>query len=263
MNKKYRNGFTKNALSGFYGVLSGALRMAVYPYELIKENPMQYVSMPKYNDTKKDKDDLKVVSLECFNKIINRFLQGSSFYVPLQIAFNTGMRAAEVCGLTWDCVDLNNKTITIDKILLKQGKGWVFGTPKTKSSNRIILIGNTLHNILKQHKKFQTENKLKYGQYYTENNFVYKNENGEPVTTDSLKYLSRVVNYELQISFNFHSLRHTHATMLLESGANIKDIQHRLGHSKLATTMDTYSHITNKLRQDSVDILESIVSKIK
>lgn len=142
LNKKYRNGFTKNTLSGFYGVLSGALRMAVYPYQLIKENPMQYVSMPKYNNTKKDNEELKVILLEDFNKIINRFPQGSSFYVPLQIAFNTGMRAAEVCGLTWDCVDLNSKTITIKKIIIKQGKEWVFGTPKTLSSNRTILIGN-------------------------------------------------------------------------------------------------------------------------
>lgn len=263
LNKKYRNGFTKNTLSGFYGVLSGALKMSVYPYQLIKENPMHYVSMPKYNDTKKDKEGLKVISLEDFNKIINRFPQGSSFYIPLQIAFNTGMRAAEVCGLTWDCVDLNRKTITVKKILIKQGREWTFGTPKTQSSNRTILIGKTLVSILKKHKKFQIENKLKYEQYYTENNFVCTKENGQSVTTDSLKYLSRIVNYELQISFNFHSLRHTHATMLLEAGANIKDIQCRLGHSKLSTTMDTYSHITDKLRQDSVDILESVISNIK
>ncbi|MCD3364009.1 site-specific integrase, partial [Clostridium botulinum D/C] len=50
LNKKYRNGFAKNTLSGFYGVLSGALRMAVYPYQLIKENPMQYVTMYKRQD---------------------------------------------------------------------------------------------------------------------------------------------------------------------------------------------------------------------
>ena len=84
-------------------------------------------------------------------------------------------------------------------------------------------------------------------------------ENGELVTTDSLKYLSRVVNYELKINFSFHSLRYTHATMLLESGANIKDIQERLGHSKLATTMDTYSHVTDRMKHDTVDIFESII----
>lgn len=263
LNKKYRNGFAKNTLSNFYGVLSGALKMAVYPYKLIKENPMTYVTMPKYNNINNDKDDLKILSLENFKEIINRFPEGSNFYIPLQIAFNTGMRAAEVCGLTWDCIDLKNNTITIKKIIIYKNKEWIFGTPKTKSSYRTILIGNTLVNILKHHKKYQIKNKLKYGKHYTLSNFVCTKENGELVTTNSLKYLSRVVNYELQIPFNFHSLRHTHATMLLESGANIKDIQKRLGHSKLATTMDTYSHVTKNLSKDSVAKFESIISSIK
>ncbi|ENK0556072.1 site-specific integrase [Clostridium botulinum] len=263
LNKKYRNGFAKNTLSNFYGVLSGALKMAVYPYQLIKENPMTYVTMPKYNDINNDKDDLKILALKDFKKIIERFPEGSNFYIPLQIAFNTGMRAAEVCGLTWDCIDLKNNSITIEKIIIYKNKEWVFGTPKTKTSNRTILIGNTLVNILKYHKKHQYENKLKYGTFYTNSNFVCTKENGELITTNSLKYLSRVVNYELQIPFNFHSLRHTHATMLLEAGANIKDIQQRLGHSKISTTMDTYSHVTNTLKLDSVNRFETIISKIK
>jgi len=68
------------------------------------------------------------------------------------------------------------------------------------------------------------------------------------------------VNYELMITFNFHSLRHTHTTMLLAAGANIKDIQTRLGHSKLATTMDTYSHVTKNMQENSVDIFESMLN---
>lgn len=63
------------------------------------------------------------------------------------------------------------------------------------------------------------------------------------------------------INFNFHSLRHAHATMLLESGPNIKDIQKRLGHSKFSTTMDTYSHLTDKMKNDTVDILEKVINK--
>lgn len=261
LNKKSLNGLKKNTISNFYGVLSGSLRMAVYPYKLIKENPMQYVTMPKYPENRNPNTNLKIITLEDFKKIINRFSEGSSFYIPLQIAFNTGMRASEVCGLTWDCVDFNKKTIKVEKIIIKREREWVFGTPKTKSSNRTILMGNTLLNILKHHKKRQIKNKLKYGKYYTENNFVCTKENGELVSTDSLKYLSRVVNYDLGIPFNFHSLRHTHATMLLEAGANMKDIQFRLGHSKLATTMDTYSHVTDNLKKDTVDILESVIAR--
>lgn len=264
LNSKYKNGFTKNSLSNFYGVLSGALKNAVYPYKFIKENPMQYVKMPKFDTTPKDREDLKIITIEQFNTIIKRFPQGSSFYIPLQIAFNTGMRAAEVCGLTWDCVDLDNKTIKVEKILIGKGKGiWEFGTPKTKSSNRIISIGDTLIKILKHHQTFQKQNKLEYGKYYKKSSFVCTKENGENITTDSLKYLSRVVNYDLGIRFHFHSLRHTHATMLLEAGANIKDIQVRLGHSKLATTMDTYSHVTKKMKNNTVNILENIFATQK
>lgn len=218
--------------------------------------------MPKYDEQKKNKDDLKIITLDQFKAIINRFPATSTFYIPLQIAFHTGMRAAEVCGLTWNCIELQEKVIKVEKILIKKEKEWTFGTPKTSSSQREILIGDTLLNILKKHRKKQMENKLKYGQYFTDSNFVCTKENGELVTTDSLKYLSRVVNYELGINYNFHSLRHTHATMLLEAGANIKDIQVRLGHSKLSTTMDTYSHVTTKLKQDSVNIFENAISKI-
>ena len=264
LNSKYKNGYTKNSLSNFYGVLSGALKAAVYPYQFLKENPMTYVSMPKYDNAPADADSMKIITLDNFKKIITRFKEGSSFYIPLQIAFHTGMRASEVCGLTWNCINLDNSTMKVEKILIGKGKGvFEFGSPKTKSSNRTITIGNTLVNILKRHAIWQKENKLKYGEYYTTNNFVCTKENGKLVTTDSLKYLSRIVNYELGIRFNFHSLRHTHATMLLEAGANIKDIQIRLGHSKIATTMDTYSHVTAKMKNDSVNIFENIIATPK
>lgn len=221
---------------------------------------MQYVKLPKDNKHKNSKDDLKIISIQDYNKITDRFSMGSNFYVALQIAFHTGMRGGEVTALQWNDIDLDNKIIQVQHTLINKGKGiFELGTPKTKSSNRTIVVGDTLINILKKHNLFQKENKLKYGEYYINSNFVCTKENGELITTDSLKYLSRVINYELGITFNFQSLRHTHATMLLEAGADIKDIQERLGHSKLATTMDTYSHVTNKMKNDTVNILENII----
>ena len=58
--------------------------------------------------------------------------------------------------------------------------------------------------------------------------------------------------------FNFHSLRHTHATLLLENGAKMKEISERLGHSRISITMDTYSHVTDKMRNETVDIMENL-----
>lgn len=263
INTKYRNGFSKNYLSNLYGVLSGAFKNAVYPYQLIKENPMTFVKMPKYNQKLiNNLEDLKIITLEQYNTILKRFPYGSNMHIPLQIGFHTGMRAAEVMSLTWDCIDLNAHTIKVEKILYRnEFKQWVFGTPKTQSSYRTIKIGGTLISLLKRFHTDQKANKLRYGEYYIKNDydFVCLKENGELLTTDSIKYLSRIVNYELNIPFKFHSLRHTHATMLLEAGANIKDIQERLGHSKSSITMDVYSHVTKKMSNDSVNIFENML----
>ena len=261
LNKKSINGFSKNTVSSFYGLLSGSLKYAVYPMKYIKENPMTYVHMPRYDVLhKKDSTELKIISLTDFNRMIERFPLGSSFYIPLQIAFQTGLRASEVTGLTWDDIDFNNYTLEVNKILVKIGPEWTFGTPKTQSSHRIINIGPSLIKILQDHKIYQDEMRIKYGNWYKESNFICTKENGENITTESLKYLSRVVNYELKINFNFHSLRHTHATMLIENGANMKDVQNRLGHSKLSTTMDTYAHVTPNMQRQTVDIFENAIN---
>ncbi len=68
---------------------------------------------------------------------------------------------------------------------------------------------------------------------------------------------------ELEIEFNFHSLRHTHATMLMENGAKVKDIQARIGHSRSAITIDTYSHLTQKMQDETIDIFEQAMRDIK
>jgi len=258
INYKFINGVNKHTLSNYMSILTKSFKMAVYPYELLKSNPSQYISMPKFDNIKRE--EFKIISMTDYNRIIERFPIKSSFYIPLQIAFNTGMRAAEVCGLTWDCIDLDNKTITVEKILVYKGKKiYDLDTPKTPSSYRTITIGDTLNNILLQNKAWQENNKQNYGIHYTQSDFVCTKENGENITTNSFKYLSRIVNLELGIDFNFHALRHTHATMLLEANANMKDIQQRLGHSRLSTTMDTYSHVTKKMSTNTVDIFENIL----
>lgn len=129
-------------------------------------------------------------------------------------------------ALTWDNVDLNNGIIHVKHTLIETGtkgmKKFILGTPKTKSSYRSIHIGSTLTEILKNHKSWQLKNKGKYSQWYHNSNFVCTKENG----------------------------------------ANIKEIQRRLGHSKLATTMDTYSHITDKMKNDTVNIFENITKNL-
>ena len=92
-------------------------------------------------------------------------------------------------------------------------------------------------------------------------NLVIRKENGELSTMDSFKYCARVIHYDLGITFNFHSLRHTHATMLIEAGVSPKTVQMRLGHENIETTLQTYVHDTDAMVENAVDVFEGIVNK--
>ncbi|MDT2845503.1 site-specific integrase [Enterococcus thailandicus] len=258
INDEFKKGYAKKTMTITHSVLKNALNMAVYPWGLLKQNPMLYVKIPKYEDLPTTKKDLKIISLEDFERILEITPEEHPFYIPLNIGFYTGMRVGEVCGLTWDNVNFSDETITVEKQMVNKERQWVYGTPKTKNSNRTIFIGNTLVNILKKNKKQQLENRMKYGKWYHDSNAVCTKEDGELVTPSSVKSHTRRISKTLSISFNFHSLRHTHATLLLENGAKMKEISERLGHSRISITMDTYSHVTNKMRNETVDIMENL-----
>ena len=258
INAEFKKGYSKKTMTITHSVLKNALNMAVYPWGLIKQNPMLYVKIPKYEARPTTKKDLKIISLEDFDHMLEITPEGHPFYIPLNIGFYTGMRVGEVCGLTWDDVDFSNGTITVEKQMVKNDGAWVCGTPKTSSSNRTIFIGQTLLAILKKHKKQQLENRMKYGKLYIDSNAVCTKEDGELVTPSVVKWNTRRISNALSLSFNFHSLRHTHATLLLENGAKMKEISERLGHSRISITMDTYSHVTDKMRNETVDIMENL-----
>lgn len=289
INKRYVNGCTKSNLKRISSVLNLSLKYAVHPCKFIKENPMQYISMPRYEQ--KVEQDIKTITVEEFNKIIDRFPDSTDYYLPLMIGFYTGCRIGEVLSLTWDDIDFNNKTLSVNKTLIfnDENKQWYFGSVKTFTSNRVIKIGSTLINVLKKFKTKQLENQLKYGGYYK---IIYSTEelinnkqmerlivlpsnipanpnfkkrqvvcariDGNLLTTNGMKYVSKVVNYDLNIDFKFHSLRHTHATLLIQNGANIKDVQSRLGHASVETTLDTYTHSTEDSSKNTVDLFEQL-----
>lgn len=265
VNNLGKTDLSKHTVEIIVTVIREAFKKAVYPYQLIKEDPARYITMPKYrDDNRKTREKLKIITMQQYKQILSITPPSNPFYIPLQIAFGTGMRRGEVCGLTWANVDFDSHTIDVKQAMMQEVKGaFSIITPKTVASYRTISIGDSLVDLLKQHKKHQMEERLRYGRYYYESNFVCTKENGKPVTPNTIKYQCDRIQKELGFPFNFHSLRHTHATMLLENGANIKDIQARLGHSRITTTMDTYSHVTHKMQKQTVNIFEKIMKQSK
>ncbi|MFP4016451.1 MAG: tyrosine-type recombinase/integrase, partial [Halanaerobiales bacterium] len=112
----------------------------------------------------------------------------------------------------------------------------------------------------KAYKSKQNKIRLKLGNKYEDFGLVLCQDNGKPLDPSSFSehYKGILKNAGLP-DVCFHSLRHTFATLSLEAGVSIKAIQDILGHSTISTTMDTYSHVTKKMKKDAADIISSVV----
>lgn len=300
------NGYSKSHVVGILTVFQSALDYAIEPLHYINQNPMKSVRFPKIE--RKPRERI-ILTMDDWQKIINRF-QDTRYYIPLMIGFYTGLRISEAFALTWDDIDLENKTLSVNKQIVKRNFGadvrkavarkdgreqrssWYFTTTKTPASTRTISFGDTLCSALRKEKAQQMENELKYGEYYTvhvlkketdekgavmlrivpvqkcvesqlqRTRLVCITENGQYTSTDTFKFCSRVIHKQLHLAFDYHSLRHTHATMLIEAGANIKNVQTRLGHTNIQTTLQTYVHDTEKMAEQSVELFEQITSAV-
>lgn len=307
VNQKFTNGMKKTTLTNIMAVLSGSLKYAVVPAQLLQSSPAEYIKYPKVS-TDRSEINRTVVSVEDFNKMVERFEKGNPFRYALLIGFYTGLRIGEVFALTWDDIDLKEGTLDVNKLVYKRNYGidvrkvmkekgkkeeksaWYFGDTKTAASVRKIKIGATLIQELKEYKIMQKQNMLMYGEYYTmmyqkeekdekgnkiyrlievektvpvtlpNANLIMRKENGQYSSPDSFKYASRVIRYDLGIKFNFHSLRHTHATTLIEAGISPKAVQERLGHENITTTLQTYVHNTDIMEEAAVEAFEKSVS---
>ncbi|MDZ5712280.1 tyrosine-type recombinase/integrase [Jeotgalibacillus haloalkalitolerans] len=274
VNLKVREGKARKTIEIMIGILNKSLKQAVYPYKYINENPMQYVELLIETPRKATREDLKIQSRENLKLLGDKITEGHPFYIPYVIGLNAALRVGETCGLEWRHIDFEEGVINIEQQLVGRkhkvnGKDkifWEIGPPKSKAGYRSIPVGNNLLSILKKEKRKQLENRLKYGEHfftYDDHDYVCRKENGERYTPAVIKYQTReLVKKKLKIDFNYHSLRHTHATMLIEAGQPTKTVQRRLGHSRASITEDRYVHLTKKMARDAADIFDTITNQL-
>lgn len=297
-------GFSKNFMHNILKVLKGSFKYANESAQFIKDNPAVKVTMPKYDEP--EKDPAHIFTAEEIKMILERFKNNHAMYYAILTAYYTGLRVSEVFALTWDDIDFENQTLTVNKNVLKKNQSgathgrhisgkattvWYFGTCKTKSSYRTIKIGDTLLNALKEYKEEQERDKIEYGDLYMKHyaketsnyynhkpetkiinayselqvalpevNLVFVKHNGVFEGTDTCKYPFKVIHYELGINCRFHDFRDTHATKLIESGADIKAISERLGHNNIQTTYEFYVRVTKKMNNDVVEKFEKVAN---
>lgn len=175
-------------------------------------------------------------------------------YTPILIASMTGVRVGELCGIRWCDIDLENGYININNQVIqdKNNKKLILSSIlKTSTSKRSISIPKLLITHLEGIKAQITPNKLDY---------VILNRQNEMCNPRniSMEFTKKVAKYPNINQISIHSLRHTHATLLIFNGENIKVISDRLGHKDISVTLNTYTHVMEDMKKDTAKLLDSL-----
>ncbi|WP_254901225.1 site-specific integrase [Tuberibacillus sp. Marseille-P3662] len=184
-------------------------------------------------------------------------------YVLFFLLSRTGLRIGEALALTWDDIDIDQQTLTVDKTLVYPLNSSAYvSSPKSNSSLRTIKIDDQTVNVLKKHQINRKEIYLRYQNYeQPSNNIVFHQHNSRWLRTNVVRdYFKTVCKRAGVRVLSPHALRHTHAVYLLEAGANIKYVSERLGHSSIKMTADTYLHVTEKIENDALDMYQRYIN---
>ena len=171
------------------------------------------------------------------------FVRGDWLEALWVLLITTGLRRGEALGLTWEDIDLCSQTLTVRRSLCHVGRELRFQDPKTESSKRTIAVGPATIASLKLHRQNQTEGRLAAESWEDEMDLVFSGEGGRPIRPDYVtKRLKRLVKDAGLEWIRVHGLRHTMASLALQSGTDIATVSERLGHSDTNVTARIYLH---------------------
>ncbi|WP_031405330.1 site-specific integrase [Geobacillus vulcani] len=254
-----KKGYADNTLDGIHTTGRMIFKKAM-ELELINSNPTEYAKVPKQKKTVEDIErgnkDMKFLEkheLALFLKTAQEHGLAMDYVVFSTLAY-TGMRLGELLALQWKDINFKEHTIAITKTLYSPRNNeryYQLLPPKTQGSIRTIKVDPNIISLLKKHKAEQNEIKLQMGELYHDLGFVFARPSGFPEVPKKIelrmKRLLRIANIHKRVTP--HSLRHTHTSLLIEAGVGIKEIQQRLGHTDIETTMNIYAHLTKDLEE--------------
>jgi integrase len=246
-------------IKNIHGVLHKALKQAVV-LGYIKFNPASGCVLPRI--VKKEIKPLEERDIATFMTAI----QGHKFETLFIVALFTGMRQGELMGLTWDCVNLKDGAILVNKQLIRdKNNSQYYLTSLKNDKSRNITLAPFVTEVLRKHKVEQSKIRLMLGGAWgNADNLVFTNEIGEclkhPTVYENFK---RVVNNLGLNNARFHDLRHSYAVAALQSGDDMKTVQENLGHHTAAFTLDVYGHVSERMKQESAQRMEKFIHNVK
>lgn len=175
----------------------------------------------------------------------------------------TGARRGEILGLKWDKVDFSSNQVYIcNNVLYSVDVGIYEDTPKTERSKRYVSLPAETMQLLRQYRAWQNGERLRLGEYYQDQGFVFAQDTGGPMHPDSVTtWLSRFSKRHGLPHVNAHAFRHTMASILYFNGVDSVSISKRLGHAQVSTTANIYAHVMEAADKKNADILADVFLK--
>ena len=236
------------------GYLRRLLNIAVR-MDMIPVDPFTKIEMPKERrQVNKRKQFMDVDEFKAFLEVLDSQYKyiNQQAYTLLRLGALTGMRTEELLALQWEQVDFNGGYISIVQAL---GRGFNGGTyikaPKSQTSKRTLKIDNKMLTVLADW--------YEVSHYNSNDDFVFNNQGKTLQVMRPNKWLHDVSDkYGVAVGLSMHKLRHTWATLALDQGASVKQVQTYLGHADVSMTLDVYSDITKRASDETGNILSKL-----
>ncbi len=220
----------------------------------IRETPCRNVILPK-NKNKKKRSVMDEEQVSRFLKLLDEKDWEGDFKTVIKVLLYTGMRSGECLGLAWEDIDFENKTISINHNLADIGGKHYLSTPKTESSIRVIGMSDVLADILREQKAYQDE-LIKYVDNFAHPEMIFTSSLGNYKDRSALNTSFKRFLKGTEFDFlTLHQLRHCNATLLLNSGVDLKVVSEHLGHCDIGVTANIYAEVLKSTKLKVADLI--------
>lgn len=221
----------------------------------IRDTPCRNVILPKRKKSRKNKA-LEEDKLKRFMEYLESKPWDEDFKRIIKVLLYTGMRSGECLGLMWEDIDFDEMTITINHNLTDIGGKHTLGSPKTESSRRVIGMSEVLASIFREQKAYIDKMSAALGKKFAHPEMVFTSALGNyrdrQSVYHSLKRFTKGTEFE---DLTLHKLRHCNATLLLNSGVDLKVVSEHLGHRDINITADIYADVLKSTKSKVADLI--------
>lgn len=276
---KWADKYSYSYVQSLMGIVRFISKYMLKHYDLDLSSVLDRVEIPKKAQTREQLQAKKNNYLEpyevkellqCFDKLAEQSVTVNGRHNMkmikniVEFQCNNGMRIGELLAIKKENIDIENKTLVIDGTLnyVHDPVTNTFGlkeTTKTSKSNRTIGLTSQSVKLLKSI-MLQNKKNSQWNNNYRDRGFIFTNAVGSPIPVTPINNAIReaVKMSSIDKKVTSHTLRHTHISTLAQLGINIKAIQDRVGHSDYKTTLEIYTHVTDKMAQDMMNKLENV-----